>query len=388
MPLIILSASMDSDAAADASTKASAQEALACLPKDGVAFACAYGSRYLENAKASQLDLLIAVENSQLDAWHYQNLRQNPKHYFLSTVPPLAYGLAKSVRAYKPPNKLILCRTDVRLRFPLFSQLQRRPPGAFFHTFVEHPTFAEKIASGQTQEEIGSQFWKYGVIGVDQLEEDLTTWNHLFVAGRLHKPILKLDTGYFTHQSVDLEEARSSNLRAAIAAALVQMPQNFSELDLYYVISSLSYAGDIRLLLRAENPQKLSNMIYNRPHAVKRFREHFRESLAEFESEGLVHRARKPSSLGAPGDVPIYKFEQDPSKKPDLVNKYFPVKMRDDIYAHSKAAEYLATNTHKYVFNTVRRSSSKQFVNNLLMNNPLKSAKYATAKLAKGLLRR
>lgn len=269
-----------------------------------------------------------------------------------------------------------------------FPQLQRRPPGAFFHTFVEHPTYAEKIAAGLPESEIGSRFWKYGVVGVDQLEEDLTNWNHLFVAGRLQKPTLKLDSDYFTHKSVSLEQARGANLRSAIAAALVMMPQNFSELDLYYVIASLSYAGDIRLLLRAENPQKLSNMIYNSTNAVNRFREHFRESLEEFEAAELIHRARKPSTFGSPVDVPIFKFEQDPAKKPEIARSYFPIKMRDEIYAHSKAAEDLATNTHKYVFNTVRRSSSKQFVNNLLMNNPLKSSKYAFAKLAKGLLKR
>lgn len=109
---------MDSDAAADASTKASAQEALASLPSEGVAFACAYGSRYLENSKSSQLDLLVAVENSHLDEWHYQNLQQNPKHYFLSTIPSAAFGLARVVRVYKtrfggfvahrPENKRLL----------------------------------------------------------------------------------------------------------------------------------------------------------------------------------------------------------------------------------------------------------------------------------------
>lgn len=226
------------------------------------------------------------------------------------------------------------------------------------------------------------------MIGVDQLEEDLLTWNHLFVAGRLQKPILKLDSNYFTNKTVDLEVARTMNLRAAVAAALVMMPQNFSELDLYYVISSLSYAGDIRLLLRAENPQKLANMIYNRPHAVHRFREHFKESLTEFESSGVVQRSRKPSSFGSPIDVPIFKFEQNPGKKPDLVSQYFPNNMKDQIYAHSKSAEDLAKNTHQYVFNTVRKSSSRQLVNNILMNNPLKSSKYAFAKLTKGLLKR
>lgn len=99
---------MDSDAAAVASTKASAQEALASLPAEGVAFACAYGSRYLENAKSSQLDLLVAVENSHLDAWHYENLQRNPKHYFLSTVPPMAYSLATNVRSRKS-HRIVLC---------------------------------------------------------------------------------------------------------------------------------------------------------------------------------------------------------------------------------------------------------------------------------------
>lgn len=293
-----------------------------------------------------------------------------------------------TVPEHLAPLSLVISRLTDSNFVLSFPQLQRRAPGAFFHTFVEHPSYAEKIASGLPESEIGSRFWKYGVIGVEQLEEDLTTWNHLFVAGRLQKPILKLDSEYATHRSVDLEEARGANLRSAIAAALVMMPQNFSELDLYYVISSISYAGDIRLLLRAENPQKLTNMIYNSTNAVNRFREHFRQSLEEFEAADLIHRARKPSAFGSPVDVPIFKFEQNPAKKPEIARSYFPVKMRDEIYAHSKSAEDLATNTHKYVFNTVRRSSSKQFMNNLLMNNPLKSSKYAFAKLAKGLLKR
>lgn len=92
---------MASDRDVDASTKADAQEALASLPSEGVAFACAYGSRYMEGAKTSQLDVLIAVENALLDEWHRANLARNPKHYFLSTFPPLAFGLAKRVRRQK-----------------------------------------------------------------------------------------------------------------------------------------------------------------------------------------------------------------------------------------------------------------------------------------------
>jgi translocator assembly and maintenance protein 41 len=316
----------------------------------------------MEAAKSSQLDLLLAVDSELINQWHYENLKLNPKHYVLSSIPSVAYGLA--------------------------TKLQSRPPGAFFHTFVEHPDYQQKIASGTDKSEIGSQYWKYGVISTNDLLEDLNTWNHLFIAGRLQKPVLDLDSSYFSYAVEKIQEGRKANLKAAAAAAMIILPQNFSELDLYYIISSLSYAGDIRLLLGAENPDKLNNMVYNRPNSLIRFRKLFDETLSHLESKDLLLRSRKPSSFGTPHGLPVHKFEQNPTMKPELLRSFLPVPVQDAILHNAHGINDLDHQMREYVFKTVRRSSSKQFVNNILMNDPLKSTKYAIAKLTKGLLRR
>ena len=237
-------------------------------------------------------------------------------------------------------------------------------------------------------EQIGARYWKYGVVGVKELVEDLTHWNHLFIAGRLQKPILDLDVSYYSHTAVDIAEARRQNLKAAVAAAMIILPQNFSELDLYYIISSLSYAGDIRLLLGAENPKKLENMIYNSPKALMRFRNNFASTLEGIEERGLLIRSRKPSTLGSPVDIPIFKFEQNPTMKPELLRAHLPENVQDAIWKQAQNVDDLSKCMKDYVTKTVRKSSTKQLFNNVLMNDPLKSSKYALAKLAKGLLRR
>jgi hypothetical protein len=87
----------DFEAHLDDIIRSDAQDALNILPSRGVSFACAYGSRYLERSFGSQLDLLIAVESDLLDEWHAENITRNPKHYFLSSIPSIAHGLATRV---------------------------------------------------------------------------------------------------------------------------------------------------------------------------------------------------------------------------------------------------------------------------------------------------
>ena len=59
---------------------------------------------------------------------------------------------------------------------------------------------------------------KYGVIDTARLVRDLLTWETLYVAGRMHKPVATLaaDTRVST--------AADANLRSALAAALLLLP--------------------------------------------------------------------------------------------------------------------------------------------------------------------
>ena len=92
---------MDDKDLDDTTTKLDAQAALASLPSEGVVWACAYGSRYMEASKTSQLDLLLAIDPELLDEWHFANIERNPNHYFPARFPSVAYGLATRVRSRK-----------------------------------------------------------------------------------------------------------------------------------------------------------------------------------------------------------------------------------------------------------------------------------------------
>lgn len=97
---------------------------------------------------------------------------------------------------------------------------------------------------------------KYGVLSTQTLQRDLETWDTLYIAGRLHKPVLGLSC---------VETLRSSlgaNVRAALTLALLQLPGTFTELQLYEKIAGISYSGDPRMSVPgAENPEKVQNIV-------------------------------------------------------------------------------------------------------------------------------
>jgi translocator assembly and maintenance protein 41 len=96
---------------------------------------------------------------------------------------------------------------------------------------------------------------KYGVTTVDNLCTDLLHWRSLYLAGRMHKPIriIKDDARVRLTQQV--------NLISAIRTALLTLPSSFSETTLYERIAGLSYAGDPRMVLPAENRGKVANIV-------------------------------------------------------------------------------------------------------------------------------
>ena len=98
---------------------------------------------------------------------------------------------------------------------------------------------------------------KYGVANLDTLSSDLSEWRTLYLAGRLQKPVKIL------RDDPRVRLANQVNLISALRTALLMLPENFTERELYERIASLSYLGDPRMnaYLGGENPRKVSNIV-------------------------------------------------------------------------------------------------------------------------------
>ena len=60
---------------------------------------------------------------------------------------------------------------------------------------------------------------KYGVVTAEDLAADLRGWDYLYLAGRLHKPVVRLQ------DDAALGEAQAANEAAALTAALLLLPE-------------------------------------------------------------------------------------------------------------------------------------------------------------------
>lgn len=183
-----------------------------------IRYAFAYGSGVFEQDGYAQkegsekpmLDFMFAVTHPA--HFHSINMQQFPSHYPLySRVFGSSY----------------------------ISKMQEISPGVWFNPYVE--------LNGVTI--------KYGVTTVDNLCADLLNWRTLYLAGRMHKPlrIIKDDARVRLTQQV--------NLTSAVRAALLTLPESFSERQLFERIAGISYTGDPRMVLPAENRGKVTNIV-------------------------------------------------------------------------------------------------------------------------------
>ncbi|CAH9055449.1 unnamed protein product [Cuscuta epithymum] len=122
------------------------------------------------------------------------------------------------------------------------------------------------------------QTFKYGVVRVHDLIEDIKGWERFYTSGRLQKPV------NIIVDNLNIENVNTVNLRAAASAALLLLPAEFSEEDLYAKICSLSYMGDLRMFF-AEDKNKVKNIVQGQFHLFQRA---YRPFLDEFSADGLL----------------------------------------------------------------------------------------------------
>ncbi|CAL1534592.1 unnamed protein product [Lymnaea stagnalis] len=180
---------------------------------EGIQMAFAYGSGvfqpYSLQETGNMLDFIFVVDKPK--KWHSQNLERHPHHYsFLKKFGP---------------------HTVARIQ-------ERYGAGIYFNALV--PMHGHLI--------------KYGVISTARLITDLLDWESLYISGRLHKPVSLI----ILPTNEDLITAMKVNLRSAVHAALLLLPDMFTEEQLYTTITSLSYAGDFRMGIAEDNNQACS----------------------------------------------------------------------------------------------------------------------------------
>jgi len=173
--------------------------------------------------------LILGVEDSEI--WHGENLRRNPGDYSwpLSWLPP---SVSKTIQETGGARMLYHPYIDVNVM----------------------PTEMEIKSDNGVNIEQRQQI-KYGVISMKHLKSDLLRWDTLFCAGRLHKPVVVINT------DPTIDEFILRNRKAALTCALLMLPPVFTEEELFYTLAGLSYSGDPRFLIGAENSSKVENIV-------------------------------------------------------------------------------------------------------------------------------
>ena len=159
-----------------------------------------------------QIDLILAVDSPK--EWHKRNMSDNPNDYAFSSK--LFYTLAP-IKVQEAGNKTC------------------------FLTYLQ-------------DEDINNTF-KLAIIDKEWLLHDLRNWQTFYMAGRFQKPIEKIKT------NANFDAAIITNRISALRMAkyILNNPDATKE-EVYTAICSLSYMGDIRMMV-AENPNKVKNIV-------------------------------------------------------------------------------------------------------------------------------
>lgn len=250
-----------------------------------IKYAFAYGSGVFSQGQPTSsgdkhVALIFGV--SYPDHWHSLNIRQNPHHY-------------SSLRRFGSDTVAFV--------------QEKIGAGVYFN----HPV------------DVGGLKIKYGVVNMKHLLNDLHRWDSLFLAGRLHKPVKILR---------DEPRARlvnQSNLLSAIRAALLILPEEFTELDLFTTIAGLSYMGDPKSAVLA-NSNKVNNIVTNQ---FLNFRRLYSPLLDVLPNVTLI----SSSHCKLPGtEIPMASMKQDmdPVRRGNMVFR-LPSEFRKNLYTRYQA---------------------------------------------------
>jgi translocator assembly and maintenance protein 41 len=339
------------------------------FPTDKIVYAFGYGSGVLSqqlanaegDAETKVIDLILAVEDTR--AFHRENLQVNPSHYAV----PAWFGKEHAA--------------------DIVTWLQRH---AVDNTLFRNP----KVYFNVTDR------IKYGVVQVEDLSADLTDWKYLYLAGRMHKPVVTIIDRQ-TPCALDSIQYQQDNhnLPAGLSAALLlqflthhqqqkehaldpssSVGVTLSEASVYQQIASLSYTGDLRMAVGAEDPLKISKLVES-PGQLQRFRDLYAASADNLCQAGLLSIDSQNQTWTWNASSPTARAHLWRALPPNLSRLGDNDSGNQDSKDASSACFALAAALPAIVAPAARYQSFK----GLFTAGASKSFKYAVRKLSKGL---
>lgn len=223
------------------------------------------------------IDFIFGVSHTQ--HWHSLNLRQHRDHY--SAIGSLGTGAVSRVQGWGA--------------------------GVYFHPYVM----------------VNGILIKYGVVSLDTLCTDLSEWSTLYTAGRLHKPVKIL------RDDPRVRLANQINLISALRTALLLLPPDFTEKELYGTIANISYMGDPRMVLPTEDPSKVANIVGNNVANFRRLYGPLIDNLPNVQFNDPACNGR--DWMGDPDANVRLSQDMDPFKRGNMVRR-LPKSFRTKLY--------------------------------------------------------
>ena len=307
------------------------------------------------------IDLILTVSDS--NAFHRHMLERYPGHY------------SALARLCGPTFCTNLQRSE------------RYGAGVYFNPLVESPVNASKTcATNGCKRKI-----KYGIVQTEDLIDDLMDWRYLYLAGRMQKPTVNVDG---LEECGRIALAQQQNLDMALAASLLmlgrgrgpdsstmQTSQTYPLTSLFEQIAGLSYAGDPRMDVGGEDPDKVSKLVRS-DGQEGRFYDLYKQSMAKLQEVGVLGVV---SSAGT-GSLAI-DLDDDATRR--HLWKSLPKRVKQGtcygvgVETRQTSAQYLS----KCLVDIVGPAARRQSLKGVLTAGIVKSTQYAAAKFAKGAFR-
>ncbi|KAF5308384.1 hypothetical protein FQR65_LT18181 [Abscondita terminalis] len=316
-------------------------------------FCFAYGSavkKQLNNAQTASntnmIDLVFCVDNAY--EWHRSNLEINNSHY--------------SGFRYLGHHTITK-----------FQELYGAK--VYFNTLVP----------------LDDVTFKYGVITTKDLITDLLEWSDLYLAGRLHKPVDII----ISPTSSELQTALQLNLQSAVHAALLLLPETFTEYQFYHTICNLSYAGDFRMYF-GENKSKVDNIVKPQILQFRNLYKSFMNNLHDYVEFPIPKEDTKVETVNCSQDMRplarLHHLNQLPRWPQKALTKYWNRgSLRQDTEDVLRAIAYdpdCNVTVSQCINGIVWQSSIKQSLKSMLTAGVLKKMSYIGPALPPHMLKK